>query len=47
MLWGSYAQEKEKLIDNTKHLILKVPIHHHLVLIKVFGCHHFSKLINI
>lgn len=25
MLWGAYAQKKEKLIDSSKHLILKSP----------------------
>lgn len=25
LLWGAYAQQKESLIDNTKHLILKSP----------------------
>jgi len=44
MLWGSYAQEKEKLIDNTKHLILKAAHPSPFSANKgFFGCHHFSK----
>ena len=44
MLWGSYAQEKEKLIDNTKHLILKAAHPSPLSANRgFFGCHHFSK----
>ncbi|HOC40557.1 MAG TPA: uracil-DNA glycosylase [Bacteroidales bacterium] len=44
MLWGSYAQEKEKLIDNTKHLILKAAHPSPFSANRgFFGCHHFSK----
>jgi len=44
MLWGAYAQEKEKLIDNTKHLILKAAHPSPLSANRgFFGCHHFSK----
>ena len=44
MLWGAYAQEKEKLIDNTKHLILKAAHPSPFSANKgFFGCHHFSK----
>ncbi|MGB3841384.1 MAG: uracil-DNA glycosylase [Bacteroidales bacterium] len=44
MLWGAYAQEKEKLIDPSKHLILKAA-HPSPYSAKrgFFGCHHFSK----
>ncbi len=44
LLWGKYAQEKMKLIDDTKHLILMAPhpspfsAHSGF-----FGCKHFSK----
>jgi len=44
LLWGKYAQDKEKLIDSSKHLILKAPhpspfsAHSGF-----FGCKHFSK----
>ena len=44
ILWGKYAQEKEKLIDASKHFILKAPhpspfsAHQGF-----FGCKHFSK----
>jgi uracil-DNA glycosylase len=43
-LWGKYAQEKEKLIDTSRHLVLKAPhpspfsAHSGF-----FGCRHFSK----
>ncbi|HON98752.1 MAG TPA: uracil-DNA glycosylase [Bacteroidales bacterium] len=44
MLWGAYAQEKEKLIDNTKHLILKAAHPSPFSANRgFFGCHHFSK----
>lgn len=29
ILWGGYARSKAKLIDTSKHLILKVCIHRH------------------
>lgn len=44
LLWGAYAQKKEELIDNNKHLILKTvhpsPLSAHR---GFFGCKHFSK----
>ncbi len=44
MLWGRYAQNKEQLIDNSKHLILKTvhpsPLSAHN---GFFGSKHFSK----
>lgn len=45
LLWGKYAQAKEKLIDAMKHYILKAP---HPSPFSVhtgfFGCKHFSKV---
>lgn len=44
LLWGKFAQEKENLIDTSKHLVLKAPhpspfsAHSGF-----FGCKHFSK----
>ncbi len=47
MLWGRYAQNKEELIDNNKHLILKTvhpsPLSAHS---GFFGSKHFSKANN-
>lgn len=44
LLWGKFAQEKESLIDASKHLILKAP---HPSPFSAnsgfFGCKHFSK----
>jgi uracil-DNA glycosylase len=44
LLWGRYAQEKGKVIDTTKHLVLKAahpsPFS---VFSGFFGCKHFSK----
>ena len=44
LLWGKFAQEKESLIDGSKHLILKAP---HPSPFSAnsgfFGCKHFSK----
>ncbi|HSY77330.1 MAG TPA: uracil-DNA glycosylase, partial [Bacteroidia bacterium] len=44
LLWGRYAQQKEKLIDATRHHILKAP---HPSPFSVhtgfYGCKHFSK----
>lgn len=44
MLWGSYAQKKDSLINQKKHLILRAthpsPLSAHR---GFFGCHHFSK----
>ncbi len=44
ILWGSYAQGKEILIDSSKHLILKSPHPSPLSAYRgFFGNHHFSK----
>ncbi len=44
LLWGKFAQEKQTLIDETKHLVLKAahpsPLSAHN---GFFGCKHFSK----
>lgn len=44
ILWGKFAQEKQSLIDETKHLVLKAahpsPLSAHNGFL---GCHHFSK----
>ena len=44
LLWGKFAQEKQVLIDETKHLVLKAahpsPFSSHN---GFFGCRHFSK----
>lgn len=44
LLWGKFAQEKQALIDETKHLVLKAahpsPLSAHNGFL---GCHHFSK----
>jgi len=44
LLWGKFAQQKEELIDSSKHLILKAahpsPFSAHN---GFFGCQHFSK----
>lgn len=44
MLWGSYAKEKEALITNPKHLVLKT-VHPSPFSARngFFGCKHFSK----
>jgi len=42
LLWGSYAQKKEALIDSTKHLILKAPHPSPLARGGFFGNKHFS-----
>lgn len=52
LLWGRYAQEKESLINNAKHLILKAAHPSPFSADKgFFGCKHFSKtndyLVNI
>ncbi len=42
MLWGNYAQAKEKIIDTNKHLILKAPHPSPLSAHRGFiGCNHF------
>lgn len=44
MLWGSYAQAKVSLIDNTKHHILKAVHPSPLSVYRgFFGCKHFSQ----
>jgi len=44
MLWGSYAQKKVAMIDDTKHLVLKAPHPSPLSAYRgFFGCQHFSK----
>jgi len=43
MLWGSNAKEKEALIQNPKHLILKAAHPSPLAGGAFFGCKHFSK----
>ncbi|EJF6955646.1 uracil-DNA glycosylase, partial [Campylobacter jejuni] len=43
MLWGNYAKNKEILIDNTKHLILKAAHPSPLARTGFLGCKHFSK----
>jgi uracil-DNA glycosylase len=44
LLWGSHAQEKESLIDLSKHYVLKAPHPSPLSAYKGFlGCKHFSK----
>ena len=44
LLWGKFAQEKEDLIDASKHLILKAPHPSpYSASSDFFGCKHFSK----
>ena len=43
LLWGSYAQKKGNVIDNTRHLVLKAPHPSPLSSYRgFFGCKHFS-----
>ena len=45
VLWGRYAQAKEKLIDNQKHFVLKATHPSPLSVYNgFFGCQHFSKI---
>lgn len=45
LLWWSFAQSKENLIDQTKHTILKAPHPSPFSVHKgFFGCKHFSKV---
>jgi len=45
MLWGKYAQDKGKVIDKNKHLVLEAP--HPSPLAKGYnGCKHFSQANN-
>lgn len=44
LLWGSYAGNKGKLIDDSKHLVLKAPHPSPLSSYRgFFGCKHFSQ----
>lgn len=44
LLWGSYAGNKSKLIDDSKHLVLKAPHPSPLSSYRgFFGCKHFSQ----
>jgi uracil-DNA glycosylase len=44
LLWGKYAQEKQQLIDETKHYVLKAAHPSPFSADKgFFGCRHFSK----
>ncbi|MCH4193592.1 MAG: uracil-DNA glycosylase [Butyrivibrio sp.] len=44
MLWGRPAQNKEPMLTNPKHLILKAPHPSPLSAYRgFFGCHHFSR----
>ncbi len=44
ILWGSYAKQKEQLIDSSKHLVLKATHPSPLSVYRGFwGCKHFSK----
>lgn len=44
LLWGKFAQEKQSLIDETKHLVLKAAHPSPFSADKgFFGCSHFSK----
>ena len=47
MLWGAYAQRKERLIDQRKHLVLKAPHPSPLSAYRgFFGCNHFIQANN-
>jgi uracil-DNA glycosylase len=44
MLWGAHAQSKQKLIDASKHLVLKSVHPSPLSAYRgFFGCGHFSR----
>ena len=44
LLWGKYAQQKQELIDETKHLVLKAAHPSPFSAYSgFFGCRHFSK----
>jgi uracil-DNA glycosylase len=48
LLWGSYAQKKEQLIDTNRHFVLKAPHPSPLSAHRgFFGSKHFSKTNNI
>jgi uracil-DNA glycosylase len=47
LLWGKFAQEKQSLVDETKHLVLKAAHPSPFSADKgFFGCRHFSKTNN-
>jgi hypothetical protein len=46
LLWGKFAQEKQALIDETRHFVLKAAHPPFSVDKGFFGCKHFSKPIN-
>ena len=44
LLWGKFAQEKQSIIDETKHFVLKAAHPSPLSAFNgFFGCKHFSK----
>jgi uracil-DNA glycosylase len=43
LLWGKFAQEKQELVDQKKHLVLKAAHPSPYSADKFFGCRHFSK----
>jgi len=43
LLWGKFAQEKQALIDESKHYILKAAHPSPYSAMNFFGCRHFSK----
>ncbi len=48
LLWGKFAQEKQALIDETKHVVLKAAHPSPFSADKgFFGCKHFSKINDI
>jgi len=47
LLWGKFAQDKQMLIDTTKHYVLKAAHPSPLSASSgFFGCRHFSKTNN-
>lgn len=48
LLWGKFAQDKQRLIDETKHTVLKAAHPSPLSAYKGFlGCRHFSRVNEI
>ena len=43
LLWGKFAQEKQELIDESKHLVLKAAHPSPYSADRFFGCRHFTK----
>lgn len=43
LLWGKFAQEKQELVDQKNHLVLKAAHPSPYSADKFFGCRHFSK----